>query len=142
MELEKLISARRAAEAAVEDMTDPQLKNTAFATILAHQLKEDRVRLEPSAMAPSRSKSPAAKKAPGQRRDGTTARLLDLVEENFFRQPRSLAEIRNALAEKGWHYQMEALGTPVTRLVQSKNKYLRRTQVAEGGKKLWKYSNY
>jgi hypothetical protein len=142
MEIERLIDARRAAEAAVQDMADDQLKNTAFATILAHQLQQQSAPGQQVSPVPPRVKLPAAKKSVGQRRDGTTARLLGLIEENFFRQPRSLAEIRSALAERGWHYQVEALGTPVTRLVQSKHKYLRRTQASDGGKKLWKYSNY
>ena len=140
MEIERLISARRRAEAAVRDMADGQLKNTAFATILAHELQELLLSRQVTSLSPARERIP--KKGSWQKRDGTTARLLGLVEEGFFGQPRSLGEIRSALAERGWHYQVEALGTPVTRLVQSKHKYLRRTQVSEGAKKIWKYSNY
>jgi hypothetical protein len=143
MEVEKLISARRTAEAAVQDMADGPLRTTAFATILAQLLQEqlptNRVA---SLAAPAGRPSASRRKGAGQRRDGTTSRLLNLVDEGFFNQQRSLSEIRSALAERGWHYQVEALGTPVTRLVRSKHKYLRRTKVAEGGKKLWKYSKY
>ena len=143
MDVEKLISARRAAEAAVQDMSDGPLKTTAFATILAQLLQPEPTAnritsLTASAVGPSVGR----KKGVGQRRDGTASRLLNLVEEGYFSQQRSLGEIRSALAERGWHYRVEALGTPVTRLVQPKRKCLRRTQVTEGGKKLWKYSNY
>jgi len=143
VEIERLIHARRTAEAAVQDMADGQLKNTAFATILAHQLQQEAPLLPIAQRAASGIRhAGTAKKASGQRRDGTTARLLALVEEGFFDQPRSLAEVKSALSERGWHYQLEALGTPVTRLVQSKHKYLRRSQVSVGAKKLWKYSKY
>jgi len=50
------------------------------------------------------------------------------------------AEIRQTLLQNGWHYQLADLGTPLTRLVR--RKLLRRTQVTDGGKKIWKYSNY
>jgi hypothetical protein len=72
------------------------------------------------------------------RANGTTARLLSLINEGVFSQSRSLAEIRQALSERGWQYQPEDLGTPLTRLVQ--RGYLRRTQESNGGKKLWRYS--
>ena len=71
------------------------------------------------------------------RANGTTARLLCLVDEGVLARSRSLAEIRQALSERGWQYQPEDLGTPLTRLVQ--RGYLRRAQEPDGGKKLWKY---
>jgi len=145
MEVEKLVSARRAAEAAVQDMGDSPLKTAAFATILAQLLQQElptNTNRTPSLTAPASRPSVTRKKGAGPKRDGTTARLLNLVDEGFFNEQRSLAEIKNVLAERGWHYQLESLGTPVTRLVRSKHKYLRRTKVAEGGKKLWKYSKY
>jgi len=142
LDIDRLIKARRDAEAAVKDMPEGELKNTAFATILAHQLQQGPAPTQPSPV-PTRAKAHSApNKGTAPRREGTTARLLRLVEEDFFAQPHSLADIKAALAERGWHYQVESLGTPVTRLVQSKHKYLRRTQIAEGGKKIWKYSNY
>jgi hypothetical protein len=143
MEVEKLVNARRAAEAAVQDMVDGPLRTTAFATILAQLLQQELPtnRMTPLTASAGRP-SPRRKKVAGQRSDGTTARLLNLVEEGFFSHQRSLAEIRNVLAERGWHYQVEDLGTAVTRLVRPDRKCLRRVKVAEGGKKLWKYSNY
>jgi hypothetical protein len=62
------------------------------------------------------------------------------VDEGVFGQQRSLGEIKRILSERGWHYRLEELGTPLTRLVRKRQ--LRRTQVMEGGKKIWKYSNY
>ena len=85
--------------------------------------------------------STIGKKKPGARvSSGTTSRLHSLVTEGVFEQQRSLAEIRQILAERGWHYRLEDLGTPVMRIVRQKQ--LRRTQVTEGRKKIWKYSNY
>jgi hypothetical protein len=135
MKSESLVEARRAAEAAVDDMSDGPLKVAAFQTILARLLDEE------AGSVNSVRERPAARrklKAAAVMGSGTTARLVALVEEGFFAQQRSLAQIRAELAERGWHYRLEDLGTPVTRLVR--RRLLRRTQVLDGGKKIWWYS--
>ena len=71
---------------------------------------------------------------------GTMGRLISLIDEGVFNEQRSLAEIRQALAERGWHYGLVDLETPVMRLVQRRR--LRRVRVSEGGKKIWRYSNH
>src|ERR1700733_1984314 len=143
MKDETIIAARRAAEAAeaaVEGLPEGPRKTTAYQTILAHflRLELDGTRSEGEGVPSVRTLQ--RKKAPEARGNGTTARLLSLVEEGLFSRQRSLAEIRQTLSEKGWHYKLEDLGTPVTRLVRRKR--LRRTQVSDGGKTIWKYSNY
>jgi hypothetical protein len=143
MRSETVIAARRAAEAAeaaVEGLPEGPRKTAAYETILAHflRLELDGTRSEGDAAPPVRTLE--RKKAAEARGNGTTARLLSLVEEGLFSQQRSLAEIRETLSAKGWHYKLEDLGTPVTRLVR--RKHLRRTRVTDGGKTIWKYSNY
>jgi hypothetical protein len=141
MELANLVRSRRTAEEAVLDMADGPLKTAAFETILSQLIRQELNVAKSVAPDAAAARRPAArKKVAGQRSDGTTSRLLNLVEEGFFSQQRSLSEIRTVLAERGFHYQVEDLGTPVTRLVR--RKYLRRVQVSENRKKLWKYSNY
>ncbi|HWX56420.1 MAG TPA: hypothetical protein VN176_17680 [Verrucomicrobiae bacterium] len=136
MKNESIVAARKAAELAVEGMSNGPLKIAAFQTILAQLLQRE----VSSSQLEGRESEAAKKKAVGPRVQGTTGRLMTLIEDGVFKQQRSLAEIRNILSEKGWYYQLEDLGTPVTRLVR--RKYLRRTQVAEGGKRIWKYSDY
>jgi hypothetical protein len=135
MKQEFLVQTRKAAEAAVDDMRDGPLKTAAFQTILTQLLQQGH------GMEDSERVSSIGKKKPGARvSSGTTSRLHSLVTEGVFEQQRSLAEIRQILAERGWHYRLEDLGTPVMRIVRQKQ--LRRTQVTEGRKKIWKYSNY
>lgn len=143
MEVDQLVKARRLAEASVRDMDDGPLKEAAFTTILTQVLQQNLLAGSPtSLMAPAGRGLARRKKGSAQRSDGTTARLLGLVDEGYFAQQRSLAEIRDVLAERGWHYQVEDLGTAVTRLVRPDRKCLRRVKVAESGKRLWRYSNY
>ena len=137
MNKESIVRARKLAESSVSDMEEGQFKIAAFQTILSHLLHGEStasVKLQVAAPTPNKRKSSS------QASSGTTSRLLALIDDGVFAQQRSLADIRQILAEKGWHYQLQDLGTPVARLVQRRQ--LRRTQVAENGKKNWKYSLY
>jgi hypothetical protein len=117
-------------------MSEGPLKVTAFQTILA-QLLQRQSRGVDFRSTPSRA-TERTKKTVARVPQGTTSRLMGLLAEGFFTKPRSLAEVRQVLAEKGWHYSLMDLGTPLTRLVRRKQ--LRRAQVAESGKKTWRYS--
>ncbi|HEY2393442.1 MAG TPA: hypothetical protein VGK22_19880 [Candidatus Angelobacter sp.] len=140
MKHEFILAARKAAELAVEDMASGPLKTVAFQTILAQLLQRETTspNVEP-ALSQVGNTLARKKKGSGLRANGTTSRLIALIEEGIFGQQRSLTEIRQLLSERGWHYQLEDLGTPVTRLVR--RKLLRRTQVSDSGKKIWKYTN-
>ena len=47
--------------------------------------------------------------------------LLELKDEGFFDTPRSLVEIKNALAEKGRIYEVTTLSTQVIRQIRKRN---------------------
>jgi len=127
----ELVRLRRIAETAVEGISDPDLKVPAFQTIL-HKLLHD---LDIGKMSDQTKKSATSTDA-----SGTTSRITSLVDEGFFTEPRSLPEIQQGLADRGWHYPQQSLGTPLTRLVRKKA--FRRIKTQEGSKKLWKYSVY
>lgn len=132
MKDEAIIQARKKAESAVADMAAGPLKVAAFQTILGTLLQGQLG----SGVVEQRTQAGRSR----QRASGTAARVLALAEEGFFAEQRSLGEIQGALAERGFHYAQEDLGTPVTRLVQKR--LLRRVRAAAGGKSRWKYSAY
>jgi hypothetical protein len=138
MNPEDLTRAVAAAESAVEQMPEGALKTAAFQTILQELLQRQRGKNGVDAVIPT--PAPAKRKKNSLSSTGTTGRIEGLIGEGIFGQQRSLAEIRQILAERGWHYEPDDLGTPLTRLVQRKR--LRRVRVAEAGKKTWRYSNY
>jgi hypothetical protein len=113
------------------------LRPWAFQTVLNELLQRGR---EKGAVPRDAERKSARKGAASTGGSGTTARLLGLAEEGVFVEQRSLSEIRQILGEKGFHYSLEELGTPLTRMVRRRD--LRRVRVAEGGKKIWRYSNY
>lgn len=139
MEQRVLVAARKAAENAVAEMPDGALKTAAFQTILTQLLQSEFAHSSQASLRSPGIKASVRKKN-GSGAEGTTGRLISLIDEGIFAQQRSLAEIRQLLSERGWHYRLEDLGTPFTRLVR--RRLLRRVQAAEGGKKIWKYSNY
>ena len=139
MKIETLVAARKTAESAVAEMDEGPLKVAAFETILRKLLDAPSPPERFTERRPSHSSGDrrTTKNSSGS---GTTSRITNLVDEGFFSQQRSLAEIQGALAERGWHYDQNLLSTPVTRLVRKR--ILRRTQASEGTKKVWKYSIY
>ena len=132
MNLDALIEARKLAEASVNGMQDGPLKTAAFQTILARLLGGNAEEAKPAPRGPVAA---AARVETGPR-----GRIMSLAADGFLAQPRSLPEIQEALAQRGWHYPQQNLGTPLTRLVRDRS--LRRLRATDGSKKLWKYSMY
>lgn len=128
-----LVAARKRAEAAVADMAEGPLKVKAFEVILGSLLAGEshlHARTVPSAARPQEVRS-----APPS---SLADRIGLLGEEGFFAEPKSLSDIQAKLAEHGWHYPQTNLSTPLIRLVRQRR--LRRLQLAEGNKRVWKYA--
>ncbi|HET9177431.1 MAG TPA: hypothetical protein VFQ24_03650 [Terriglobia bacterium] len=141
MDAEQMIKLRRKAEEAVSDMPEGELKLKAFEVILTNLLlaREHRqVRREESPAAHLDSAEGRARKkaaVPTSKRD----RILELRNEDYFRDQRTISEVRQELATHGWHYPLTALSGVLQDLVQRRE--LRRQKAVEGKKKVWKYSN-
>lgn len=139
MELQKLKELRRRAEQATSDMPDGELKVKAFEVILNNLL---RAREDEAGVESVRPAGVSAKKAaPASRAAATTTRerILVLKAEDFLAKLRTIGEVRDQLAARGWHYPLTSLSGPLQRLVQDGE--LRRQRVSDGGTKVWKYSN-
>jgi hypothetical protein len=134
MSTSELVILRKKAENAVADMTEGPLKVKAFEVILTSLLSGPSSGDESEPDPPARPVQPIRPNAPSS----LAERVNLIADEGFFSEPRSLSEIQNKLAEHGWHYPQTSLSTPLIRLVRQR--VLRRLQVAEGNKKVWKYS--
>jgi hypothetical protein len=130
---DSLVHARKRAERAVQGMEDGPLKIAAFQTILTKLLAEAVPAERVEAKAPKAGTKTAA--SPTTLR----GRILTLKSEDHFKTQRALSEVREALKSRGWHYPLTTLSGTMQVLVQQGE--LRRERVAEGGKKVWKYSN-
>jgi hypothetical protein len=128
-----LIRVRQRAEHAVKDMEDGALKIAAFQTILAKLLAEIDSREELP------GKHSKEKPSAGSEPDSLPGRVLVLKSDGFFEEQRMLADVREALGTRGWHYPLTTLSGAMQGLVQ--RRLLRRQRVTSGNKKVWKYSN-
>lgn len=139
MNAKKLVELRQAAEKAVADMPDGDLKVKAFEVILGHLMQSPD---EPAAKAaPSQKATKAATKDPETANTkSTVGRILVLRDEGFFRNQKSIAEACDELASHGWHYPQSSLSGPLQTLVQRRE--LRRKREKKGNKTIWLYSEY
>jgi hypothetical protein len=137
----KLVEIRRQAEAAVSDMPDGELKLKAFQVIL-NSLLQGQERApdtglitspiplrERKQLQPNRASKPTS----------TVERILVFKSEGFFEKLRTIGEVREHLAVRGWHYPVTALSGPMQDLVQRRE--LRRQKMPEGKRRVWKYCN-
>ena len=129
----KLVEVRKRAERAVEGMAEGPLKIAAFQTILATLLADS-------------DRGEEVQRAPGEvvgRRGGDPntlrGRILVIKSEGFFKEQRTLGEVREALGTRGWHYPVTTLSGTMQSLVRRRE--LRRERTGAGGKQAWKYSN-
>lgn len=136
MDQETVNTAITEAVGMVDGIKEHGLRQTAFGVVLSKLLDET----GPSLKTPRREKrKPDRGRSAG---GGETApdRILGLREEGFFKQQRSLSEVRGELGTRGWHYELTALSGVMQGLVQSRD--LRRVRAKAGNREVWKYSNY
>ena len=143
---EHLKLAREAAESAVADMREGELKVAAFSVIFNRLIAE--AVPEKGGAAVSKPKTAKQAKAQGRPRiQGSPRtlrdRILSLHADGFFSSQRGLSDVRDELAKNGWHYALTTLSGAMQGLV-GPGQELRRVRVpSEPGKKkkVWKYSN-
>lgn len=122
------------AESAVASVKDPELRRAAFEKVLQHLLESQGgpvKTIKSSAAGPSKTKSAAA---------GPTGRIADLIDDGFFKKPRSIAEVKAELANRGHHIALTALSTPLQRLCKAKR--LRRQKGTASGGGGYGYTNW
>jgi hypothetical protein len=127
------------AEQAVASVKDPELKQVAFQKILEHLLTSDVVPSS-SKRAEKRDQRAQPKKHKAANDAGPTAYIKEMVEEGFFKKPKTIAETRTELGNLGHHIPVTSLSGPLQSLC--KGKVLRRQKVVVGKKKSFAYSNY
>jgi hypothetical protein len=134
------------AENAVKGLKDPELKRIAFQKVL-DDLLEGAGRGRASSHAPP---SPA-KKATGRRRaktrtakvarGGPSAYIRELIEEGFFKKPKTISDVKVELENRGHHIPLTSLSGPLQSLCKARE--LRRKRTNEpGAKKTFVYSNW
>jgi len=132
------------AEAAVASIKDGDLRTIAFGKILDTLLGQEG---SPKEQGQASSRRAAARRStqniaakPHKKRGGPKGYLEELVEEDFFKTPKTLAAIRAELGNRGHHIPVTSLSRPMMLLCQERQ--LRRQKAKDGQKQVFTYSNW
>jgi hypothetical protein len=126
--------AIKQAEQMVSEVPDINTKAAAFGVLFSRFLEGAPVEAHAQRGGPVVART---KRATGAT---ASARSLGLRGEGFFAKQRSLAEVRDELGARGWHYPLTALSGVMQSLVRARE--LRRAQVRVGSREVWQYSNH
>ena len=83
------------------------------------------------------SKDASATRVGKARHGGPQVYIAEIRDEAFFKKPRTISEIKTELGNRGHHFPVEQLSTPLQRLC--KKKLLRRQKASGKG---FSYSNW
>lgn len=134
------------AEKAVKGVSDPELKRIAFQKVLEDLLgggvgsgstslprsrTTKRKKSVPSTKTGTKAKRNKAKKG------GPKSYIRELINDGFFKKPKTITEIKAQLGNRGHHIPLTSLSTPLIRLCRDKE--LRRQK---GDKNTFLYSNW
>src|SRR5882757_5479717 len=114
-ENENLVELRRRAEAAVADMAEGPLKTKAFEVFLMELLRNSH-----SIHTPPEPRSRADREGKRHSQTSIPGRILGLRDAGFFREQRTIAEIRAELMKQGWHIPATTLSGRLQGLVQQR----------------------
>lgn len=122
------------AEKAVDAVNNPELKRVAFEKILDDLLAGGQQEPEPRARA-TEKKAATAAAAPRAKakRGGPQAYVEELIADEFFKKPKTIAEVKAELQNRGHHIPLTSLSGPMQKLCQKKT--LRRQKSSIQGKK-------
>jgi hypothetical protein len=128
------------AENAVKGLKDPELKRIAFQKVLDDLLEgtggggrgraSPRARRGPAKKAGRRQAKTAKTKVA---RGGPRAYIRELIEEDFFKKPKTISNVKVELENRGHHIPLTSLSGPMQLLCQARK--LRRTRTNEPGAK-------
>ena len=136
------------AELAVSAVKDPELRRVAFEKVLDDLLlnaADGPARSAPSPAIAHADAPPIVKHKtspnPKAKQSGPQSYIEELVEEAFFGKPKTIAEVKGELENRGHHIPLTSLSGPLQKLCQKK--VLRRQKAdGKGSKKSFGYSNW
>jgi hypothetical protein len=123
------------AEQSVQGVKDPELRRIAYLKILEDLLGGTAASGETKGR-PAPAAKKAARGAAPKKKGGTSAYVAELVEEQFFKKPKTIANVKAELENRGHHIPLTSLSGPLQKLCQ--RRILRRART-DG---VFSYSNW
>lgn len=146
-QIEMLQKKIEIAQEAVSKITDESLKTVAFQTILQKLLNSgettgadfEQVHETPKS---SKAKEEATSSAKPKQPKGPKGRIDELITEGFFSQKRTISDVKKEMEAHGWFHRVEEINPSLLRLIQDKRLRRIKEPENEGGKLIWRYSNW
>lgn len=129
------------AERAVAAVSDPELKRAAFEKVLDDLL----TRADEPETRPKRTTKPSesTKAKVFRKRGGPQAYVEELVDDGFFKKPKTITQVKAELENRGHHIPLTSLSGPLQKLCQRRTLRRSRTKPgAKGTKQTFSYSNW
>lgn len=127
------------AERAVTGVKDPELKRIAFQKIL-DDLISSKNKINESTASKKTKHRTHAPSAGGGAKGGPQFYVEEIVSEGFFKKPKTIANVKAELENRGHHIPITSLSGPLQKLCQ--RKVLRRQRVKSGKKTTFAYSSW
>ncbi len=131
--------AIRKAEDATSEVKDPELRKAAFETVLKHLLAGGKT---PTKVSRSRTKTSEEAASTRRKRSGPMTWLDEIIEDSFFAKPKTSKEILAELAERGHNLALNDITDQLQQLAQNRKLRRKKQPEREGGRQVWKYSNW
>lgn len=125
------------AERAVAGVKDAELRRVAFERVLNDLLGGADDAPGPKPRATGRTTKQVPGKASRKKRSGPQGYVEEMVEDGFFKKPKTISEVKAELENRGHHIPLTSLSGPMQKLCQKK--VLRRQK---GDGKTFSYSNW
>ena len=132
------------AESAVKSVKDPELRRVAFEKVLDNLLTAESGPARKSGRISQRAASrPKAASSTGGRKSsrGPMAYIEEMISDNFFKKPKTIAEVKAELENRGHHIALTSLSGPLQKLTQKRVLRRERKKIS-GNKATFVYSNY
>jgi hypothetical protein len=132
--------AVKQAEAAVASVKDSDLKGIAFGKVLDALLGQGS---QSRASGHARHDVIPSQKGPATRakaKGGPKGYVERLIDDGFFKAPKTLAAVRAELGNGGHHIPLTSLSRPM--MILCRERRLRRQKVKDGKKQVFTYSNW
>ena len=120
------------AEEATRAIKDPELRRVAFERVLEDLLSGGGTARQGGAQATKQVQRSRRKPGKPKKSVGPKGYVRELVGDGFFKKPKTIAEVKAELGNRGHHIALNHLSGPLQKLCQER--VLRRDKAKSGGK--------
>jgi hypothetical protein len=120
------------AEEATRAIKDPELRRVAFERVLDDLLAGSTGTSQSRALSVKPARPAAQTSSKAKKSRGPKGYIRQLVDDGFFKKPKTIAEVKAELANRGHHIALTSLSAPLQSLCQ--DRVLRRHKAKPGDK--------